>query len=156
MGGQIVADLKYVAPLRHAADWHTFAAPGPGSRRGLNRVLGRPVNARWKDDEWRCELRRLHNSLQPQLEGTGLGELHAQCLQNCLCELDKYERARARRHRLSPEQARRSHRPRGTLARLDRAQPAATDRQFGRGRPPRLAAFRRLLSGESHTAQRQS
>jgi hypothetical protein len=43
MAGQVVADLKYVAPLKHGArDWMTFAAPGPGSERGLNRVLGRP------------------------------------------------------------------------------------------------------------------
>ncbi len=43
MSAQIIADLKYVEPLRSANDWVTFAAPGPGSMRGLNRVLGRPV-----------------------------------------------------------------------------------------------------------------
>ena len=39
ISGQIVADMKYVAPLRDAPDWWNFAVSGPGSRRGLNRVL---------------------------------------------------------------------------------------------------------------------
>jgi hypothetical protein len=39
--GQVLANLKY-GQLKSAADWWTFAASGPGSRRGLNRVLGVP------------------------------------------------------------------------------------------------------------------
>ena len=50
MTAQVVADMKYVPPLKNARDWQTFAAPGPGSKRGLNRVLGRPVDAPWRDD----------------------------------------------------------------------------------------------------------
>ena len=95
MSGQIVADLKYVSPLKHARDWMTFAAPGPGSRRGLNRVLGRPVDAPWRDDDtWRAAFRKLREQIMPELERIGLGDLHAQDLQNCLCEFDKYERVR--------------------------------------------------------------
>jgi hypothetical protein len=41
LAAQVVADLKHVAPLCDAADWHSFAEPGPGSVRGLNRVLER-------------------------------------------------------------------------------------------------------------------
>ena len=33
MAAQIVADVKYVEPLRSARDWMTFAASGPGKRR---------------------------------------------------------------------------------------------------------------------------
>ena len=55
--GQIIADLKYVEPLRSASDWMTFAEPGPGSKPGLNLVLGRPAHAPWTDNEWRGELR---------------------------------------------------------------------------------------------------
>jgi hypothetical protein len=95
MAAQVVADMKYVPPLKNARDWMTFAAPGPGSRRGLNRVLGRPVDAPWSDDDvWRTALRRLREQIMPELERIGLGDLHAQDLQNCLCELDKYERVR--------------------------------------------------------------
>jgi hypothetical protein len=57
MAAQVVADLKYVSPLKHARDWATFAAPGPGSKRGLNRVLGRKVDAPWRSDTaWHDQL----------------------------------------------------------------------------------------------------
>src|SRR5262249_18779976 len=95
MAAQVVADVKYVEPLRSARDWYTFAAPGPGSKRGLNRVLGRPTEATWRDDDaWRAALGKLHEAITPELERMGLGNLHAQDLQSCLCEFDKYERAR--------------------------------------------------------------
>ena len=94
MAAQVVADVKY-AQLKNARDWSTFVAPGPGSKRGLNRVLGRPVDAPWRDDDtWRAAFRKLHEQIKPELERIGLGDLHAQDLQNCLCEMDKYERAR--------------------------------------------------------------
>jgi hypothetical protein len=37
---------------------------------------------------------RLHEAIAPDLERIGVGRLCAQDLQNCLCELDKYERVR--------------------------------------------------------------
>lgn len=88
---QVVADMKYVAPLSEASDWAEWAAPGPGSRRGLNRVCLRHIDTPWKDQDWLATLQRLRKavkSLMPKFE------LHAQDLQNCLCEFDKYERAR--------------------------------------------------------------
>ena len=95
MAAQIVADLKYVSPLKNARDWQTFAAPGPGSKRGLNRVLGRPKDTSWRDDDtWRAAFRLLREQIMPDLERIGLGDLHAQDLQNCLCEFHKYEHAR--------------------------------------------------------------
>ena len=94
MPAQIVADLKYVEPLRSASDWATFAASGPGSRRGLNRVLGRPVDAKWSEGDWRRALGKLHEAIVPELERIGLSDLHAQDLQNCLCETDKYLRVK--------------------------------------------------------------
>jgi alpha-glutamyl/putrescinyl thymine pyrophosphorylase clade 1 len=94
MAAQVVADMKYVAPLRSARDWMTFAASGPGSKRGLNRVLGRPVDAAWREDDWRAAIRRLHEAVAPELERIGIERLHAQDLQNCLCEVDKFERVR--------------------------------------------------------------
>jgi hypothetical protein len=95
MSAQVVADVKYVPPLRNSRDWLKFAAPGPGSERGLNRVLGRPVNTSWRDDDaWRSAFRQMRETIMPDLEHIGLGDLHAQDLQNCLCEFDKYERVR--------------------------------------------------------------
>jgi len=84
--GQIIADVKYVLPLRVASDWRSFALSGPGSRRGLNRVLGYALNAPWREDEWKEQLRLLHQRIDHNM--------HAQDLQNCLCEFDKYMRAR--------------------------------------------------------------
>jgi len=92
--GQIIADLKYVEPLRSAADWMTFAEPGPGSKPGLNLVLGRQADAPWTDNEWRGELRWLREAIAPDLDRLGLGDLHMQDLQNCCCEIFKFMRAR--------------------------------------------------------------
>lgn len=93
LAAQVVADLKYVEPLQSATDWHTFAASGPGSRRGMNRVLGRAVSEPWVEDDWRLKLGKLRTKTGPML-GRHKIALHAQDLQNCLCEFDKYERAR--------------------------------------------------------------
>ncbi len=55
IAAQVVADMKYVPPLSEASDWWTFAASGPGSRAGLNRVLGRSVDEKWSEAQWRRE-----------------------------------------------------------------------------------------------------
>jgi alpha-glutamyl/putrescinyl thymine pyrophosphorylase clade 1 len=95
MAGHAVADMMFVPPLQHARDWMSFAVPGPGSKRGLNRILGRPVDASWRDeDTWRAAFRQLRDQIMPELERIGLGDLHAADLQNCLCEMDKMERVR--------------------------------------------------------------
>ena len=95
MTGQVVADMKYAPVLRKAHDWQTWALSGPGSRRGLNRICGRPVEAPWKESDWHAQLVDLHTAVNNQLkkEGNPLYPLHAQDLQNCLCETDKYLRA---------------------------------------------------------------
>lgn len=94
IAAQVIADLKYVEPMRSADDWSTWAAKGPGSERGLNRVLGRSVNASWCQSTWLYELQKLHAEIKPLLKKARLPRLHAQDLQNCLCEFDKIERVR--------------------------------------------------------------
>jgi hypothetical protein len=88
MTGQVIADMKYVSPLREATDWWTFAASGPGSRRGLNRLLNRPINAPWREQDWYAELLEVRDRLSEHII------LHAQDMQNCFCEFDKMERVR--------------------------------------------------------------
>jgi hypothetical protein len=93
---QIIADLKYVQPLADASDWMTFAASGPGSRRGLCRVHGKSV-LKWRElseDKWWHELIRLRDTIMPCLKDTALYNAHAQDVQNWLCEFDKFERGR--------------------------------------------------------------
>lgn len=93
MTGQVIADMKYVYPLKNASDWYTFAASGPGSRRGLNYVMGYDQDDAWREDDWRLELGRLRAKLNPLLTKAGFVEMHAQDTQNCLCEFSKYMRA---------------------------------------------------------------
>ena len=90
--GQIIADIKYVRPLLHARDWWTFAVSGPGSRRGLNRVYDR--TGRWNESEWYDSLLALWKRVEQPLAAVEMPPMHMQDLQNCLCEFDKYERAR--------------------------------------------------------------
>lgn len=94
MAAQVIADAKHVGMLRHTADWWEFAASGPGSRRGLNRVLGRAVDSTWDERHWRDELGKLRSLLVHAFVEGGLPWCDAQNTQNQLCEFDKYERAR--------------------------------------------------------------
>lgn len=94
MSGQIIADLKYAKPYRDAKDWWTFAVSGPGSRRGLNRVIGWSVGNPWKELDWYQKIIELKEVVDPKIKKAKMPSLHAQDLQNCLCEFDKYERVR--------------------------------------------------------------
>jgi hypothetical protein len=91
LAGQVVADLKHVEPLRSAIDWDTFACSGPGSRRGLNRVLGRPAVSPWAEDEWRLKAERLREWFNQRWE---YEPLDGQDFQNVLCEVSKMEKVR--------------------------------------------------------------
>jgi hypothetical protein len=98
MAAQVIADLKYASPKSRWKDFDTFAASGPGSRRGMNRVLGGPVHRARPEYEFREKLdllREMTNKLLKQRPTMKhLVPLTAQDVQNCLCEYDKYERAR--------------------------------------------------------------
>lgn len=110
MGAQIAADTKYVSPLKESADWWNFVASGPGSRRGLNRLLGRDPKSRWKEQDWRGEFIKFRAQLREPFQIAGLSWLHAQDLQNCMCEFSKYARAYVGEG--TPKQR---YRPRGLL-----------------------------------------
>lgn len=94
LAAQVIADCKYTPRMDMAKDWFTFAASGPGSRRGLNRVFMQPVKQPIKEENWRLCLSVLYNEIKPMIRNAGMPTLHAQDLQNCLCEFDKYERVR--------------------------------------------------------------
>lgn len=94
LAGQVVADTKFTALLKDAPDWWTWAASGPGSRRGLNRVAGTVPEAPWREEAWLATLTDLNTQLIPLLKKAKMPRLSAQDLQNCCCEWDKYERVR--------------------------------------------------------------
>jgi hypothetical protein len=134
IAGQIVADMKQVEPLASAPDWWSFVVSGPGSRRGLNRVLGRPVDSHWTERDWREECHQLHAKLAPKLEAAGIGRLCAQDFQNiALCEFDKWERVR-----LGEGKPKRRH-PKGRGAPVERRAAITAE-----GEPPALPGGRSL------------
>lgn len=93
MSGQIVADAKWASALRSAKDWYDWAAPGPGSQRGLNRVMGYAPDASWRPGGWvECNqaLRKAALPLLPK----DLRKLDAQNFNNCECEFDKWCRVK--------------------------------------------------------------
>lgn len=96
MAGQIIADLKYVPDtfLAFAPDWWTWCAPGPGSKRGLNRVCGRPLTKGWSHEVFTNTMVEVIIDAQHWTDRNGMPRMHAQDLQNCLCEYDKYQRAK--------------------------------------------------------------
>ncbi len=102
MAAQVIADLKYTPAYEDAKDWQTFAASGPGSRRGLNRLMGRKLLAPMPPGIWLGNVNHFRHMINQALKnlnnenptGDKLPEdLHAQDFQNCLCEFDKWERA---------------------------------------------------------------
>lgn len=93
LAAQIVADLKHVQmnPLNKAADFWYWAAPGPGSERGLRWWLGRekPIAAY----EFLPRLTDLIKTVGPMVRDQ-IGPLAAQDWQNVCCEVSKYVKAR--------------------------------------------------------------
>ena len=88
MAGQVIADLKFIAPLRGASDWHSWAPLGPGSIRGLNRYHHRLTKAGMRQEKGISELLDIQGRIQARI---GL-DLPLHNVQNCMCEFDKYIR----------------------------------------------------------------
>lgn len=96
MAAQVVADVKNskYQPLCNAEDWYTWAAPGPGSMRGLARVLYGTHEKKVPVAGFLPELNALQEYVNERFTRLGWPALCAQDVQNCLCEFDKYERVR--------------------------------------------------------------
>ena len=95
MAYQWVVDLRWTRYLRDAPDINTWAAVGPGSRRGLNRLHGRPVDAPLRQEqavEEMVELREL--MAQPGALASWVQLPDLSDVQNALCETDKYLRVK--------------------------------------------------------------
>jgi len=103
LAAQVVADLKYTPLFKYAPDWWTFAAPGPGSRRGVNRYFALPLHTKLSNQEWLRHLRLIVNDQKEHIK------LHAQDWQNVMCEYDKYVRVKKGegrpRSRYTPDQS---------------------------------------------------
>lgn len=95
MAGQIIADLKNTQghPLQQAPDWHTWAAPGPGSLRGLGAYYGAHV----RPAAFTQALQACYAEVEPLLADYAR-DLHMQDFQNCMCEFSKYMRVKGGGH----------------------------------------------------------
>jgi hypothetical protein len=92
MAAQLVADLKYLPFMHNVEDWWIWAAPGPGSMKGLNLVMNRPIDQPWGQALWLTTLQELNRIENDALKD--LGPFHCQDTQNHCCEFSKYEKAR--------------------------------------------------------------
>lgn len=94
IAGQVIADLKYHDDnLLQSPDWWTFVVPGPGSLRGMGRLLGRTDASKCSEVEFRKSMPVASKLANDVTFDNGWATLDAQDVQNCLCEFDKHERA---------------------------------------------------------------
>lgn len=95
MAGQIVADLRWAMGASNSwKDREDWAPLGPGSKRGMNRVLGFPKDTPMNQKAFLERLTGLrYYVIERNLVPVSIySRMEAHDWQNCLCEFDKYER----------------------------------------------------------------
>jgi len=98
MSAQIMFDLRWHWEHLDWCDKMTWAAIGPGSRRGMNRILGKTgkeIHSAIPNEKFLDTLGKIRTSLIPYVEQGEISEALFETLemidfQNCLCEYDKY------------------------------------------------------------------
>lgn len=93
MAYQVVVDMRWTRYLSNAPDIQTWAALGPGSRRGLNRLFGRPVDYPLKQEQGLEEMKALRSE-QDLRRAAWVPPIDLSDIQNALCETDKYLRVK--------------------------------------------------------------
>jgi hypothetical protein len=93
MAYEVVTDLRHTKWLKNAKDIMTWANPGPGAQRGLNRIHHRDLNKTIKKEQLNTEMKELLDCSPDYLQGHML-PLEMRDIEHCLCEFDKYERTR--------------------------------------------------------------
>jgi len=92
---EFVTDLRWTKLLNNATDTMTWANPGPGAMRGLNRLHGRDLEKKQHKHLFVCEMRQiLEMSKDPDNWPVYWTPLEMRDVEHTLCEFDKYERAR--------------------------------------------------------------
>lgn len=97
LSAQVVADLKNTPghPLQTAHDWWGWAAPGPGSLRGLNWYFHSSPTGSVTPS---CFLDKLHEC-KAEIEDLIADYVPPMCMQdfqNCMCEFSKYMKVKYR------------------------------------------------------------
>ena len=95
MSYEIVTDLRHTPLLNRAPDILTWANPGPGAMRGLNRMNGRDLVKKLPKQHYIREMRMLLAvSEDRELWPAEYPSLEMRDIEHSLCEYDKYERVR--------------------------------------------------------------
>lgn len=90
MAYQAVVDMRFTSLLENAPDVATWAAAGPGTLRGLNRLHGRKVDGALSQDQALSEMRAIYHVVSAE---TGVA-MDFSDVPNILCETDKYLRVK--------------------------------------------------------------
>lgn len=90
MSYQAVVDMRFTALLDKADDVPLWAAAGPGTIRGLNRLHGRAVDYSLSQGKALAEMRAIYKVVQQE---TGVA-MDFSDVPNILCETDKYLRVK--------------------------------------------------------------
>lgn len=93
MAYEVVTDLRHTYIGRDATDIYTWANPGPGAKRGLNRIFGREVTKHMRSEICIEEMEYLLEESVAHLHGQ-VPNLEMRDIEHTLCEFDKYERVR--------------------------------------------------------------
>lgn len=93
MSYEVVSDLRHTRYLQDAPDILTWANPGPGAKRGLNRLQGKPVKTVIKEENAVKWMRGLLELCWGELP-VSFPKFEMREVEHSLCEFDKYERMR--------------------------------------------------------------
>lgn len=93
MAYEVVTDLNHTTVLPEASDRFTWANAGPGAKRGLNRIYGRPLHHNSKNQDWNTEMLVLLKTAPERLGGhIPKADFDMRSIEHSLCEWDKYMR----------------------------------------------------------------
>jgi hypothetical protein len=96
MAHQVIVDLRWTRYLSDAPDLGRWASIGPGSARGLNRLYGRPLKAAVPQAKALEEMLQLQELVhRPGVLKPWVPDIELADIQNCLCETDKWLRAKS-------------------------------------------------------------
>lgn len=92
---EMVTDLRYTALLDRATDIDSWCSPGPGARRGLNRVMGRDKSDPMETERILHQMRKVLNLAWANrfLWPRQWPRWDMRTVEHTLCEFDKYVRA---------------------------------------------------------------
>jgi hypothetical protein len=92
LAGQVVADWRHANVFsRTPTDAMTWAPLGPGSTRGINRLMGREANQSVHPESYAI-MQEAFTKLRDRLDDPVVERMEMMDFQNCLCEYDKYQR----------------------------------------------------------------